>query len=80
MALSQFTYQVFQDQLETVVALEDAAVTEAAKKIAFYVAMLDAAIDDPFDDEEEQREILEYIQTHLTELTETYQSLVNNHL
>ena len=80
MALSQFTYQVFNAQLETVVALEDVAITEAAKKIAFYVAMLDAAIDDPFDNDEDQNEMIEYIQTHLTELTETYQSLVNDKL
>lgn len=78
MALSEFVYKTIEEQLEICLALDDVALTETAKKIAYYNAMIDAAQDDPFDDAEEQEEILDYFKSVLKELTETYQGLVND--
>lgn len=80
MALSPLVYKTLEEQLELCMEIDDADITEAAKKIAFYTAMIDAALDDPFDDEEDQAEILKYLKKDLQQLTETYQELVNNYL
>lgn len=80
MALDPNTYKVLQEQQDLVLAIDDETITELAKKIAFHMAMLDAALEDPFHDEEDQHEILDYLQKHLTEAVETYQSLINDKL
>jgi hypothetical protein len=69
--------RVLEEQQELVLNLDDDVITETAKKIAFYSAMLNAAIVDPADDPEEQEEFLAFFKTKLTELIELYQSLVN---
>lgn len=78
--LSDRIYQVLDQQLELVLAIDDDEVTETAKKIAYYCAMIDAANDDPFDNADEQNEMLEYLAKNLTELIEKYQELVNDKL
>lgn len=80
MAVDEYTYKVLEEQRALVLALNDIPIVETAKDIAFYSAMLDAALDDPFDDEEEQEEILAYFKKNLQELIETYQQLVNDKL
>lgn len=80
MAVDSYTYKVLEEQRALVLALNDIPIVETAKDIAFYSAMLDAALDDPFDGEEEQEEILAYFKKNLKELIETYQQLVNDKL
>lgn len=63
-----------------VLAIEDPKVDEAAKNIAYYAAMIDAAIDDPLDDTDEQEALLAYFKQNLEEHIEHYVPLVNNHL
>lgn len=83
MAIAYNVMKVFNDQKALVLALDDPAITELAKEIAFYSAMIDAALSDPDDDpefQEFQEEFLQIFKTRQTELVETYQSLVNEQL
>jgi hypothetical protein len=80
MAVSQYTWKVLRDQMQRCVDLDDAEITETAKKIAFYMAMIDAGKDDPFDDVSDHAEITAYLKNNLQELIETYQNLVNEKL
>ena len=80
MALSDFMLSVMHDQLEKVLALNVPTIDEAAKKIAFYSAMIDAALDDPMDDPEDQTDTLAYMRAEHQKLVEQYQQLVNAYL
>lgn len=77
MPIAQFVYDVVKQQEELVMTYESPEILEHAKKIAFYSAMLDAAIDDPLDAPDDQEEILEYFNNLLTELIESYQKLIH---
>ena len=80
MALEPYLIKVVNDQRDLVLALEDPDITRHAKLIAYYSAMRDAAIDDPMDDPEDQKDILALLESRLQEHIETYQDLVNNAL
>ena len=62
---------------ETVVQLDDPEVIKTALTLAYYCAMLDAALADPMPNAAEQEGFVEVFQDKITELTETFQSLVN---
>lgn len=80
MTLPDAVWTAIKDYEETVLRIEDYAVTELAKKIAYYAAMINAAHDDPFEDDAEQDEILSFLTATQTQLVETYQNLVNEHV
>lgn len=80
MYVDTYVYEVLQEQHDLVMALDDAPIIEAAKEIAFYSAMIDAALDDPMDDAKEQDEMLSYLKKLHTEHVEQYQQLVNERL
>jgi hypothetical protein len=80
MALSQILIDTISENETLVLSLDNIEITEAAKKIAFYHAMVEAAKDDPIDDPEDQAETLAYLQMALNEITETYMILVNDAL
>lgn len=77
MAISQFIYDTIERELNKVVELKDPKVIETAMKLSFYVAMVDAAEDDPMDDED-QPEMLEFFAGRIQELTREYQEIVND--
>lgn len=70
--------EVIEDQHTLVTSLATPEIISVAHDLAFYYAMLDAAQDDPLDDEEEQTELVHYLMTQLKELVERYQTLVND--
>jgi hypothetical protein len=78
MALDPYVFQTLEEQKALVLALDDSAVTESAKSVAFYSAMLDAAPEDPLDDPKEMEEMLTYLKKCLAEELDTYMSLVND--
>ena len=78
MTVSTFVYEVIEEQLNIVVALTDPRVIETAMKLSFYMAMVDAANDDPMDEESDQQEMLVFFNNHIKELTNTYQQIVND--
>lgn len=73
-------FDVIESQLEIVMALEDQEVTETAKELSYYVAMLDAAEDDPMEDQDRQDVIVAVLKHRIQELTEQYQQLVNERI
>lgn len=80
MPLPPHLENVMNSQLALVLNIVDPEVTDAAKRLAYYVAMLDAALDDPMDDSAEQAEVIEFLKTKLDEWTSTYQDLVNKNM
>lgn len=79
MSVSKVTYDVIEEQLNKVVMLPYSRVLqETAMKLSFYVAMVDAAKDDPMDEEDEQQELLTFFENKIKELTEEYQEIVND--
>lgn len=80
MALSSIVYTTLQEQHDLVVAIESPSITKLAKHIAFFYAMLDANAEDPMDDPEDDREIVDFLKTQLQTFVEVYQELVNNEL
>lgn len=80
MAITSYVMDVFKQQEATVVALDIPEITTLAKRIAFYDAMIDAAVCDPMDDEADQHQMLMYLKTHHYELVQQYQQLVNDQL
>lgn len=78
MAIHQSVLDVFKQQEDLVMALDNPEITEVAKRLAFYDAMIDAAEHDPLDDPEDHNEILQLMKTTRQELVETYQQLVND--
>lgn len=77
MTISTFVLDTIDRERDKCVALTDPMVIDAAMRLSFYVAMLDAAKDDPMDDEEDQRDMLLVLENRIAELTEKYQHLVN---
>lgn len=77
MALNEEIYQTLEEQRIIVLSFNDVPILEAAKQIAFYSAMIDAAIDDPMDIAEDQEEIIDYLGENLQEHVENYQRLIN---
>ena len=77
MQVSKVVYDTIEEQLNIVVALTDPKVIETAMKLSFYVAMVDAAKDDPFEQEDEEQELLTFFEDKIQELTEEYQMIVN---
>jgi hypothetical protein len=80
MAIAEFVLDMLDKQEALVLRIEDPQVTLLAKKIAFYSAMIDAAVSEPDEDDIDQREFLELFRQRHTELVETYQALVNDHM
>lgn len=80
MTLPQRVYATARQQEELVVALEDRRITDLAKRIAYYAAMIDAAEADPLDNPKEQQEILRHFRNVMNENVQTYQILVNEAL
>lgn len=80
MAIPQFVYNILEEQMTLVMNIDDPIIIEETKKIAFYAAMLDAALEDPMDDADDHAEMLEFLKKNITEHVETYQSLVNDKL
>lgn len=78
MSVSPFVQEIIEEQRNKVLALTDPTVIETAMKLSFYVAMLDAAIYDPLDDEKDQKEMLALFTKNVKELTEEYQKIVND--
>jgi hypothetical protein len=80
MALSSIVFKTLEEQRDLVVSLESPSITQCAKHIAFYSAMLDAQTDDPMDDPEDDLEMRTFLMAQLKASVETYQELVNDEL
>ena len=80
MSVSQHVWNTLANELDKVLALDVPEITELAKKIAFYDAMIDAATDDPLDDPEHQDELMQFFTEVRSELLSTYQELVNEQM
>ena len=77
MPMPAYLVTVVEQQEAIVTDLTDPRVDHAARFIAFYAAMIDAAKDDPMDTEEEQNDALAYFNDKLTHWVEHYQKLIN---
>lgn len=64
-------------QLVLVLNIDSPEVIDSAKRLAYYVAMLDAALDDPQEDDAEQEEVVGYLKDKLDHWVSEYQNLVN---
>lgn len=80
MALADYLLNTINQYEAQVLAIDNEEVTQLAKKIAYYSAMIDAALDDPLDDDALQEETLAYLRKVHTEHVESYQILVNEHV
>lgn len=69
--------EIIDQQFDICMSFDDSEILEEAKAIAFYSAMIDAALDDPLDNAEEQSEMLDYLKKTMQDHIETYQQLVN---
>ena len=67
-------------QLILVLSLTSSEIQDAAGRVAYFSAMIDAAVDDPFEDEEEQAAILALLHNELNTALFNYMSLVNDAL
>ena len=77
-----YLIEICETEREKVRVLENdlPEIAEMALDIAYYYAMLDAANDDPLDDEDEHTALTAYLLGRLKELIERYQSTVNAYL
>lgn len=80
MTLDPLVLKVLKEQLALVLALTSPEIREAAALVAFYTAMIDAALDDPMDDEEEQEAMLAFLRHEQDVALSTYMSLVNEQM
>ena len=63
-----------------VVDMKDPLIIRTALRLAYYVAMLDAANDDPLDNYDDQEELCKKFDDKIEELTWKFQDLVNDKL
>lgn len=77
MAIAPSVLKIVKNYEQTCVAIDDPKVNLASKHIAYYSAMINAAEDDPFEDIDEQAEMLEYLNYELKQHVEIYQNLIN---
>lgn len=76
--MQQFLRNVIETERQKTLALrEDSRVVEAAMNVAYYTAMLAAAEFDPLSDEDDQSDILEYLESKLYEEAEHYATLIS---
>jgi len=68
---------ITEEYLEMVIARTDDELDDVARRIAYYYAMKQAALDDPLDDDSDHAAMVNYFDDNLTELTEKYMDLVN---
>lgn len=80
MAINKFVYEVLETQRQKVLDIQSNEITILAKDIAFYSAMIDAAIDDPLTPEADQDEMLAFLKDELNKLVNVYQIKVNSWL
>lgn len=80
MPIPEYLKNIVEEQEALCIALTDPEITEAAKHIAFYAAMIEAAKADPMDTEGEQTDALAHFHHNLTHWVERYQTLVNEAL
>jgi hypothetical protein len=65
---------------KTLALSNSAPIVEFAMRVAYYQAMIDAALADPLDDADEHQAVLELLTARRDEYTETFQALVNDEL
>lgn len=73
-------HQIIQEQQDLVLAIEDPDVIKNAKLIAYYTAMLNAALNSPLDDPHDQESVELFLHAQIVVALEIYQSLINEHL
>lgn len=78
MSLHPEVLKELKHQLVLVLALTSSEIQDAAGRVAYFSAMIDAADDDPFEDEEDQAEILAILHNELNTALSDYMSLVND--
>ena len=78
--ISALTYSIMDEYEELVVAIDDPEIVKTALRIAYYSAMLDAALNDRMDHPEDQQEICAHIRGQIEEDTWKFQQLVNDKL
>jgi len=65
---------------EIVLAMDDPTIIRTALKMAYYTAMLDAALFDPLDDSGDQQDLCDWFQNEINIATDAFQSFVNDKL
>jgi hypothetical protein len=75
--LSEHQKKIADEYEEIVTSMDDSVIIKTALKLAYYMAMLDAALADPMDDPEDQNEALELYYKIAHAEIETFQKLVN---
>lgn len=63
-----------------VVALEDPMIIKTAMRLAYYSAILDAALDDPLDSQDDHDHLVAWFRQEIHFATENFQRLVNDRL
>ena len=78
--ISDKTQSIIDGYEARVVAMDDPEIIKTALKLAYYSAMLDAAMTDPMDDPEDQQELLAQVLDRMQENTAKFQQLVDDKL
>lgn len=77
MAIAPSVLKIVKDYEQTCIAIDDPQINLAAKFVAYYSAMINAAEDDPMEDAAEQAEMLEHLNHELKHHVEIYQQMIN---
>lgn len=80
MTIPAIVLKTIKDYEQVCIAIDDPQINLAAKFVAYYSAMIDAAEDDPMEDVDEQAAILDYLKAEHKKHTENYQQLTNDKL
>jgi hypothetical protein len=70
-------FTMIEEQCVACTEISTPEVDICARNIAFFAAMIDAATEDPLDDDADQGEILEYLQGRMLFHVERYQEMMN---
>ena len=63
-----------------VVEMDDPKIIKTALKLAYYMAMFDACMEDPLENQDEQQQVRSHFEKTILEATEQFQILVNEKL
>ena len=80
MDIPEYLLDSIEEGRTEVLALDSPEIIHEAKNIAFFNAMLDAALEDPLDDPDEQTMALNFFKKNIQDHVEKYQELVNEAL
>lgn len=78
--MSELMMQIENHYHDIVIAMDDPAIIKVALSLAYYTAMLDAAVNDPLDDPIEHAELVVRYNQLIQNKTEEFQALVNDML